>query len=152
MKSEPSAFSLEDLKRRRRGTDHWDGVRNYQARNFLRAMSKGDLAFFYHSSCKQPGIVGIVEIVREAYPDPTAFDAGSEHFDADSTPDQPRWWMVDVRYCRHLRRPLPLSELKAHGHRLGDLALLRTGSRLSVMPVARKSWNYLLKLEESAPK
>ena len=105
MKSEPEAFSIEDL--RRQGTAGWDGVRNYQARNYLRAMRKGDRAFFYHSSTAPPAIVGILEVVREAYPDPTQFDPRSDHYDPGSEPRAPRWDQVDVRFVRIFSRPLP---------------------------------------------
>lgn len=140
LKSEPSAFGIDDLKKQPNKTDHWDGVRNYQARNFMcDDMRKGDLAFFYHSNCKLPGIVGIMEIVREAYPDHTAFDADSKYFDAKSDPKNPRWFMVDVKYKRHLKRLISLAELKDHAAQLGDSHLLQKGSRLSIMPVTRSS-------------
>ena len=152
MKSEPEAFSIDDLQNAPRKTDHWDGVRNYQARNFMRDdMKKGDLAFFYHSNCKVPGIVGIMEVAREAYPDHTAFDAGSKYFDAGSDPDNPRWFMVDVKYRRKLKRVIPLAELKQHASRLGDFQLLKRGNRLSIMPVSKKQWDVIVKLEERQP-
>ena len=110
MKSEPSVFSIDHLKSMPDRKDHWDGVRNYQARNMLRDQMKvGDRAFFYHSSCEIPGIAGLMEIVREAYPDHTAFDAGSKYFDAKSDPDNPRWFMVDVKYLRHTQRVISLA-------------------------------------------
>lgn len=149
MKSEPDVFGIDHLKAEPKKTDHWDGIRNYQARNFMRDdMNKGDLAFFYHSNCKEPGIVGIMEIVREAYPDFTAFDANSKYFDARSDPDHPRWVMVDVRYKRKLKRVVTLRELKDNASKFGDFQLLKKGSRLSIMPVTKKQWDAILKLEE----
>ena len=115
LKSEPATFSIDDLKRRPGRTEHWDGVRNYQARNMLReGLKKGDLAFFYHSSCDQPGIAGVVEVVREGYPDFTSFDPDSDYFDPNGAPDKPRWYMVDVRFKRALTRTITLHELKEH--------------------------------------
>ena len=148
MKSEPDVFGIEDLAQLRRKTTHWDGVRNYQARNFLRdGMRLGDLAFFYHSNCDEPAIVGIVEVVRAGYPDRTAFDAKDAHFDADSDPKQPRWFMVDVRLTRKLARPITLAELRNHSAgALKGLALLRRGNRLSVMPVSVAHWKFILGL------
>lgn len=149
MKSEPDVYGIDHLTAQPKKTDHWDGIRNYQARNFMRDdMKKGDLAFFYHSSCKEPGVVGIMEIVREAYPDHTAFDAGSKYFDAKSDPDNPRWVMVDVRYKRKLKRVITLKELKDNAAKFGDFQLLRKGNRLSIMPVTKKQWDAILKLEE----
>lgn len=146
MKSEPATFSLDDLESRPQRTEHWDGVRNFQARNFLRQMRKGDQAFFYHSSCEEPGIAGIVEIVREAYPDFTAFDRKSAHHDPKSTPEKPIWYMVDVRFLRRLRAPITLRTLKAQPS-LGDMPLLKRGNRLSVMPVTDAHWRFVLSLE-----
>lgn len=152
MKSEPESFGIDHLKHAPRQTDHWDGVRNYQARNFMRDdMNKGDLVFFYHSNCKVPGIVGIATVVREAYPDHTAFDAGSKYFDAKSDPENPRWFMVDLKYKRKLKRVISLAELKQHASKLGDFELLKRGSRLSILPVSRKQWDYILKLEQRKP-
>jgi len=148
MKSEPDAFSIDDLKNSPGGTAPWDGVRNYQARNFMREMSPGDLAFFYHSSCAQPGIVGIMEIIRRTYPDATAFNPADEHYDPKSRPDNPRWYMVDVRYKRALKRLITLSELKQHPE-LASMQLLRRGNRLSVMPVNMAEWRYILDLERA---
>lgn len=147
MKSEPDVFSIDDLRNRPNGTEHWDGVRNYQARNMMRdQMREGDLAFFYHSNCPEPGIVGIMEIVRAGYPDFTAFDPQSEYYDPASLPDNPRWYMVDVRFVRKLKRTIPLSELKTHPE-LVDMPLLRRGNRLSVMPVTQRQWDFILGLE-----
>ena len=147
-KSEPDAFSIDDLKNAPSRKDHWDGIRNYQARNFIRDdMRKGDRLFFYHSNCKEPGIVGIAEIDSGAYPDHTAFDANEKYFDPKSDPDNPRWLMVDVRYRRKLKRPISLSELKEHAAELDGLALIRRGNRLSIMPVSPEHWEFILSLE-----
>jgi len=147
MKSEPSEFSIDDLARRPRKTEHWDGVRNYQARNMMRdQMKKGDQAFFYHSNCPEPGIVGIVEVVREGYPDHTAFDPEDPHYDPKSDPDNPRWYMVDVKFVRKLTRTIALSELK-DDPALQDMPLVRRGNRLSVMPVTEQQWSHILSLE-----
>ena len=147
MKSEPSAFSINDLALRPGQTEPWDGVRNYQARNLMRdGMRVGDRVFFYHSNCEQPGIVGIAEIVRAAYPDPTAFDPLHKHFDPKSRPEQPAWLMVDVRFIRKLARVITLAELKDRPE-LDGLALLRRGNRLSVMPVSPEQWEFILSLE-----
>lgn len=147
MKSEPSDFSVDDLARRPHRTEAWDGVRNYQARNIIRdQMQVGDLAFFYHSSCEVPGIVGVMEVVRPAYPDPTAFDSSHEHYDPGSVLDTPRWYLVDVCLKRKLKRLISLTELKRHPG-LSGLALLERGNRLSVMPVTRAQWELILGLE-----
>ena len=148
-KSEPATFSIEDLGKAPRQTTAWDGVRNYQARNMLRdSMKKGDQAFFYHSSCDVPGIAGIVSVVKEGYPDETAFDAKHHHFDPDSKRDAPRWFVVDVKLVRKFPRIITLDELRQHAaKRLKDFVLLRRGNRLSVMPVAKKDWDFILTLE-----
>lgn len=147
MKSEPGEFSIDDLALRPNQTEHWDGVRNYQARNLMRdGMKTGDLVFFYHSNCAEPGIVGIARIAREAYPDHTAFDPLDKHFDPKSRPEQPAWYMVDVALVRKLRRTITLSELKQRPE-LEGLALVRRGNRLSVMPVSEPQWNSILGLE-----
>ncbi len=150
LKSEPAVYGIDHLAARPRGTDRWDGVRNYQARNFLRAMRRGDRAFLYHSSCSRPGIVGIVRIVREAYPDPTAFDPGDPGYDPRSTPEAPRWYAVDVQLERRLPRVITLAELREAGG-LEGLALLRRGNRLSVMPVTPGHWRRILALLEERP-
>ena len=145
MKSEPSDYSIDDLERDR--TEHWDGVRNYQARNLIRdQMRRGDQAFFYHSNCKEPGIVGIMSVVREAYPDFTAFDRQNPHYDPKSREDQPTWFMVDVGFERRLRRTITLTELKGCPE-LAEMPLLRKGNRLSVMPVTPSQWAFILGLE-----
>ena len=147
MKSEPNAFSIDDLKNMPDQTEHWDGVRNYQARNMMRDdMKVGDRVFFYHSNCEVPGIVGIMEVVREGYPDHTAFDPQSKYFDPKSDPQKPRWMMVDIKYVRHTRRVISLAELKNHDA-LENMPLVRKGNRLSIMPVSADEWNYILGLE-----
>ncbi|WP_319522298.1 EVE domain-containing protein [uncultured Desulfosarcina sp.] len=147
MKSEPSVFGIDDLKSMPNRTEHWDGVRNYQARNMMRdTMKVGDSAFFYHSNCKVPGIVGLMEVVREGYPDHTAFEPGSKYFDEKSDPNNPRWYMVDVKYLRHTKRVIPLTELKAHAA-LENMPLVRRGNRLSIMPVSKNEWQFILSLE-----
>jgi predicted RNA-binding protein with PUA-like domain len=147
MKSEPDVFGIEDLIKRPDKTEPWDGVRNYQARNMMRDdMKKGDLAFLYHSNCKEPGIAGIMKIVREGYPDHTAFDAKEKYFDPKSDPDNPRWYMVDVRHVRTLKRIITLTELKTHDE-LSELPLVRRGNRLSVMPIIKTHWDFILSLE-----
>ena len=149
MKSEPDAFGLEDLKSRPKQTEPWDGVRNYQARNFMRdQMEKGDQIFFYHSNCKVPGIVGIAKVASTSYPDPTQFDPDSKYYDPKSDPDDPRWMLVDVKFVRELKRVLSLAEIKEHADALGDFALVRKGNRLSIMPVSEQQWHYLLGLEK----
>ena len=147
MKSEPNAFSIDDLQQMPQQTEHWDGVRNYQARNMMRdAMQVGDQVFFYHSNCATPGIVGLMEVVRESYPDHTAFDPQSKYFDPKSAPDQPRWFMVDIKYIRHTRRVIPLSELKELAA-LENMPLVRKGNRLSIMPVGKDEWEHILRIE-----
>ncbi|MDE3209912.1 MAG: EVE domain-containing protein [Pseudomonadota bacterium] len=149
MKSEPDTFSIDDLKRRKQ--EAWDGVRNYQARNFMRdGMRPGDKVFFYHSNCAVPGIVGLAEVATDAYPDPSQFDPKSKYFDPGSSRDQPRWMLVDVKFARKLRRTISLDELKRH-EALAGMALLRKGNRLSVMPVDAEHWTYILALEPHAP-
>jgi predicted RNA-binding protein with PUA-like domain len=149
LKSEPDSFSVDDLSKAARKTAAWDGVRNFQARNMLRdSMKKGDLAFFYYSSCDVPGIAGIVSVAREGYPDATAFDPKHHHYDADSQKDAPRWYVVDVKLVRKLKRIVTLDELRGHAEKkLRDFVLLRRGNRLSVMPVSKKDWDFILTLE-----
>jgi predicted RNA-binding protein with PUA-like domain len=147
MKSEPSVFGIDDLKAKPQRTSFWDGVRNYQARNFMRdGMKKGDKVFFYHSSCPEPGIVGIATVAREAYPDATAFDAKSPYYDPKSDPQNPIWMGVDVKFVRRFKRVISLEELKQEP-RLDGFTLLRRGNRLSVMPVSEEHWNAVLELE-----
>jgi predicted RNA-binding protein with PUA-like domain len=147
MKSEPGEFSIDDLMARPSKTEPWDGVRNYQARNMMRdEMKAGDKVLFYHSACDVPGIVGIAKVASKAYPDPTAFDPKDKHFDPKSDPDNPRWYLVDVKFVRKLKRTISLSELKEHPA-LAEMVLLRRGNRLSVMPVEKSDWDYILDLE-----
>ena len=148
MKSEPDAFSIDDLRSSPGKRTGWDGVRNYQARNMMRdEMKNGDLVFYYHSNCDEPGIVGIARVVKEGHPDPSAFDPEDKHYDPKSDPDNPTWIQVEIAYQRKLKRTIPLTELKQHAEKLGDFALTRRGNRLSVMPVTKKQWDYVLKLE-----
>jgi predicted RNA-binding protein with PUA-like domain len=147
MKSEPNLFSIDDLRDKPRQTEHWDGVRNYQARNMLRDdMKMGDQAFFYHSSCAEPGIVGIMEIACAAYPDNSALNPKSPYYDPKSSAAEPRWYMVDVHFQRKLRRCITLQEMKRHPE-LAALPLLRRGNRLSIMPVTAEQWRFILNLE-----
>ena len=147
MKSEPNAFSIDDLAKMPQQTEHWDGVRNYQARNMLRdALQVGDQVFFYHSNCAIPGIVGVMEVMRAGYPDHTAFDPQSKYFDPQSHPDKPRWFMVDVKYLRHTRRVIPLAELKQLPA-LENMPLVRKGNRLSIMPVSKQEWDFIHQIE-----
>ena len=149
LKSEPSTFSIDDLAARPKQTAAWDGVRNFQARNMLRDdMKKGDFAFFYHSSCDVPGIAGIVSVVKSGYPDETAFDRKHDHFDADSRPSDPRWYVVDVKLKRKFKRVITLDALRNYAAgELAELKLLRRGNRLSVLPVTQKDWDFILTLE-----
>jgi predicted RNA-binding protein with PUA-like domain len=147
MKSEPDAFSIDSLQKSSNQTAHWDGVRNYQARNMMRdEMKVGDQVFFYHSNCALPGIVGIMEITKEAYPDYLAFDVNDPHYDPNSDPDNPRWVMVDVKFVRHLIRTISLHELKPYPEMTG-LPLVQRGNRLSIMPVSKEQWDFILSLE-----
>ncbi len=144
MKSEPGCYSIDDLKRDK--TTHWDGVRNYQARNLLRdTIKKKDLVFFYHSNSKPSGIVGIAEVVREGYPDHTAFDPNSEHPDLSSDPDNPRWFMVDIKFKKKFNSIITLQELKQYPE-LDGFKLLQRGNRLSVLPVEKKHWQFITAL------
>jgi predicted RNA-binding protein with PUA-like domain len=149
MKTEPDTFGVDDLAKAPRATTSWDGVRNYQARNMLRDdMKRGDQAFLYHSSCDVPGIVAVMEIVKEGYPDATAFDRKDHHYDPESDPAKPRWFMVDVRLKQRLAHAIPLEELRKHAAKeLKGMVLLRPGNRLSVMPVEAAHWKFILSLE-----
>jgi len=147
MKSEPDCFSIDDLASRPKKTEGWDGVRNYQVRNMFRDdMKKGDKAFFYHSSCAEPGVVGIMTIASNAYPDPTQFDPESDHYDPKSKPEEPRWLQVDVKFERKLKTPVTLALLRAHEKQLTGMTVLMPGTRLSVTPVRPDHWDYVLKL------
>lgn len=147
MKSEPAVFSIHDLQRK--GREPWDGVRNYQARNFMRdAMQSGDLVLFYHSNAEPPGVAGIARIAGPARPDPTAFDPHSNHFDHSSSPAQPRWWLVDVEYVEAFPHLVSLAELRAQ-EELQDMQLLRPGNRLSVMPVRPEEFAHIIRIGRS---
>jgi predicted RNA-binding protein with PUA-like domain len=146
VKSEPDTFSFDDLLASPKRTTGWDGVRNYQARNHMRdGMKRGDLVFFYHSSTDPTAIVGVAEVAREAYPDPTALDPKHPHFDPKSTPDAPAWMMVDLRAVEPLTRPVTLAELKGTKG-LERMVLLQKGSRLSVQPVSPEEWDIVYAL------
>lgn len=148
MKTEPSTFSIDDLAKAPKRTTHWDGVRNYQARNMLRdEIAKGDGVLLYHSSCEVPGVVGIAKVTRAGYPDHTQFDPEHDHYDPASTRESPRWYMVDVSLERRFSREIPLETLRAHATKeLDGLLLLRTGNRLSVMPVEERHWKFIVSL------
>lgn len=146
MKSEPQCFSLEDLKHAPQGKSSWDGVRNFQARNFLRdEIKRGDGVLFYHSNISQPGIVGIAQVVRDGYPDHTALDPCADHFDPRATQDNPIWYMVDVTYVATLARPLTRELLRDHAV-LAGMDVLKKGNRLSVQPVTVEQWQAVLEL------
>ena len=147
MKSEPSAFSIDDLIVAPDQTTCWNGVRNYQARNFMREMTIGDQVLFYHSNANPPAIVGIAKVVKTAYPDPTQFDQEDDHYDPDSSPSSPRWDMVDIKYVRKFVQHLSLDQLRKEVQ-LKDMVLLRKGSRLSVQPVNPQEWEQILSLRE----
>ncbi len=148
LKSEPSSFSIQDLAKSPGQTTCWEGVRNYQARNFLKSMAIGDRGFFYHSNADPPAIVGTVEVVKVAYPDPYALDKKSRYFDPKSTSESPRWFVVDVRLTAIFPKPLPLESLRSISG-LEQMELLRKGSRLSVQPVRPKEWKCICSLVES---
>ena len=144
MKSEPDTFGIDHLAKKPKQTAGWDGVRNFQARNYLREMQVGDLVFFYHSSTEIPGVVGIAKVVREAYPDSTAFDKKNDHYDADSDPDKPRWYQVDVQLVRKFDRVISLEELRTHASgKLKDMVVLKRGNRLSITPVTKAEWTFV---------
>ncbi|NIJ68894.1 EVE domain-containing protein [Xanthomonas sp. 60] len=152
MKSEPDAFSIDDLERV--GTEPWNGVRNYQARNFMRdGMQVGDGILFYHSNTKVPGIVGLATVASSAYPDDTQFDPESDYYDPKSTREQPRWMLVDVAFERRLPHVIPLEAIKQHAEALGEgFPLVAKGNRLSVFPVTAAQWKLLLALERTSSK
>lgn len=146
MKSEPDVFGIHHLKQVK--VEPWDGVRNYQARNMMRDdMKKGDLVFFYHSNCAEPGIVGLMSVHSESYPDETAWDKDSKYFDPKASPENPRWFLVDVKYKKTFKRTITLAELKADSA-LQDFALVKKGNRLSIMPVPEAVFEHIMeKLE-----
>jgi len=140
MKSEPDVFSIDDLQRLKHSP--WDGVRNYQARNFMKTMKEGDMVFFYHSSCSPAGIVGTAKVSKQAYPDHTSWDKHSHYFDQKSTQDSPRWFMVDIEFVEKWPSTLTLAELKKNPN-LADMLLIKKGNRLSVMPIKLSEWEYI---------
>jgi len=149
MKSEPDVFGIDDLAAKPSQTEHWDGVRNYQARNWMRDdMKIGDQVLFYHSNCKPPGIAGIAEVAREAYPDHTALDPDSKYYDPKSDPENPRWVMVDLRFVRKFTQLISLDELKSMPE-LAEMRLLQRGNRLSIMPVTEEQWKIILQKADS---
>ena len=146
MKSEPDVYSIDHLRAQKGKIDHWDGIRNFQARNFIRdKMKKGDLAFFYHSNCPEPAVVGIIEICSLAYPDHTAFEPDEKYFDEKSSLENPRWFMVDVRFKRKFKTPVTLKHIKSQ-KKLAQMRLVQKGNRLSIMPVTLNEWSYILGL------
>ncbi len=147
MKSEPNVYSIDDLAEE--GTDHWDGVRNYQARNTMRDdMKVGDGVLFYHSNAKPPGVAGIAKIAKRGYPDHTAFDPDSKYYDSKSDPDNPRWYMVDVAFVQKFDEVVPLDKLKVTKG-LEDMVVTQKGSRLSVQPVSPDEWKIVRRLGRS---
>jgi predicted RNA-binding protein with PUA-like domain len=149
IKSEPDAYSIDDLERD--GTEHWDGIRNYQARNLMRhEMAVGDRVLFHHSQTNPPAVVGIAEVASEPYPDHTQFDPSSKYFDEKSDPDDPRWWMRDMRFVEKFPRPVGMPELRTHPDLAGMVLLNR--SRLSIQPVTQQEFEFIVALaREPAP-
>ncbi len=146
IKSEPDAYGIDHLENEQNQITHWDGIRNYQARNIMRdEMKVGDKIFFYHSNCKPPGIVGMVEVVKEAYPDHTALDPKSKYFDPKASEDNPRWCMVDVKLIKKFKRKLSLDDMRNEPS-LAGMQLLRRGNRLSITPVTEDQWNTILEM------
>ncbi|MDN3475265.1 EVE domain-containing protein [Pseudoalteromonas sp. APC 3355] len=146
-KTEPDAFSLDDLKNAPKQTTLWEGVRNYQARNFMRdGVEVGDSVMIYHSSCKHVGVAGIAEVTKEAYPDPTQFDLSSDYYDAKATSDKPRWVVVEVTYQSHLKKLISLKDIKANDN-ITEIAL-KKGGRLSIMPVTKNDWDEIIKMTQ----
>lgn len=149
MKSEPTVFSWEDLKQAPNQTTCWEGVRNYQARNFMRdQMALGDRVLFYHSNAKPPAIMGVAEVVKTAYPDHFAWDGNSKYFDPKSSPEHPIWMMVDIRYCHDIDPPITLPQLRQVAG-LENMILLQKGSRLSVQPVTPAEWAMIMEMTHS---
>lgn len=147
MKSEPDIYSIDDLKKEK--TCFWEGIRNYQARNFMRdQFRKGDLAFFYHSNTKPPGIVGVMEIIKDAYPDHTSWDSNSKYFDSKSSPDNSQWCMVDVSFKAKFKGLIPLQDLREHPQ-LQDLMVIQRGSRLSIQPVSKEDFEVICEMRQS---
>jgi predicted RNA-binding protein with PUA-like domain len=147
MKSEPDAFGIDDLITKPNQTEHWDGVRNYQARNMMRDdMKLGDQVFFYHSSCKEIGVVGVMEVACESYPDHTGFDSSSKYYDSKSSEDKPCWFMIDVKFVRKFSRTITLAQIKANPL-LEDMRLIKKGNRLSINQVTKDEWKAILDME-----
>ncbi|ADD66920.1 protein of unknown function DUF55 [Denitrovibrio acetiphilus DSM 12809] len=148
MKSEPESFSIDDLKNCKNSTEHWDGIRNYQARNFMRDdMVIGDRVLFYHSNTDEPGVVGIAEVASEPYADYTAFDSGSKYYDRQSTKENPRWVMVDIRFVEKFDRTVTLKEMKSM-YNLAGMKLLQRGNRLSIMPVGKNEFETIVSMSK----
>ena len=146
MKSEPDCYSFEDLLNEKRGQGHWEGVRNFQARNFMKNdMRVGDGVLFYYSSCPVPGVVGTASVASEPYPDHTQFDAKSEYYDPTSRKERPKWWMVDVKPGKKFKNFVPLQQLR-ETHGLEEMITLRRGNRLSITPVTKDEWEIICKL------
>lgn len=146
MKTEPDVFSIDDLKKVK--TEPWDGVRNYQARNFMRDdMKKGDEILFYHSNCEIPGVVGLATVSKEGYPDPSAFDKKSKYYDPKSDPNNPRWILVEVKYKEKFKRTVSLHEIKEN-KMLENMIIAQKGSRLSITPVTKAEFDCIVKLSE----
>jgi predicted RNA-binding protein with PUA-like domain len=149
-KSEPACFGIDDLAKRPKQTGHWDGVRNYQARNMLRdEIKNGDQVLFYHSSCTPPGVAGIAEVVKSGYPDHTAWDSTADHYDADSTPENPRWYMVDVKLKQKFPHLITLEQIKSNP-KLKHMQILRKGNRLSITPVTKEEWDVIVGMSSHA--
>ena len=146
MKTEPTTYSIDDLSKEKNKTTHWDGVRNYQARNMMRdEMKVGDLILYYHSNTKPPGVVGVARVVKEGYPDPTQFDPKDSHFDPKSQEANPRWFVVDIQAVAALKSYVSLDDIKANG-KLADMAVVQRGQRLSVQPVAAAHFREVLRM------
>lgn len=145
-KSEPDVYSIDDLMRDK--TTYWDGVRNYEARNFLRdKIKKGDVVLFYHSNCNEPGVYGICEVIKEGYPDFTQFDPDNKYYDPKSNPTKPTWFMVDIRFLKKLEKPVLLEEMKLNP-KLKGMRLLQKGNRLSVLPISKSEFEEILKMSK----
>ncbi len=146
-KSEPEVYSIDDIKRDQ--WTYWDGVRNYEARNFLRdKVKKGDIVLFYHSNCEEPGVYGICEVIKEGYPDFTQFDSSNKHFDPRSKKENPTWFMVDIKFLKKLKKPVTLEEMKKNS-RLKNMRLIRKGNRLSILPITKEEYEEILKMSKS---
>ncbi len=146
MKSEPDVFSIQDLKSRKNSVEHWDGVRNYQARNYMRDdMKTGDEVIFYHSNTTPPHAAGVVKIDKEAYPDPTCWDKKSKYYDPKSTKEKPRWVMVDVKYVQEFKKIVSLEDMKNNPN-LAEMKLVQKGNRLSIIPISKSEFEEIKKM------